>query len=62
MGLPIATGAEALYASKGNIAFPGTSAQRTAAQTFAATDIESHIDDQTGSGITITATQIVLAN
>lgn len=61
MGMPIPIGAEAAYATKGNIAHPGTSAQITAAQTFAATDIEAHIDDQTGSGITITATQIVAA-
>lgn len=61
MGLPIQIGAEAAYATQGQIAHPGTAAQITAAQTFAATDIESHIDDQSGSGITITATTIVAA-
>lgn len=61
MGLPIQIGAEAAYATQGNIAHPGTSAQITAAQTFAATDIESHIDDQSGSGITVTATTILPA-
>lgn len=61
MGLTIPIGAEAIYATQGNVAHPGTSAQITAAQTFAATDIEAHIDDQSGSGITITATQIVAA-
>lgn len=61
MGWPIPVGQEAIYATQGNIAHPGTSGQITAAQTFAATDIEAHIDDQIGSGITITATQIVAA-
>ena len=61
MGMPILIGEEAAYATKGNIASPKTSAQITADQTFAATDIENHIDDQSGSGITITATQIVAA-
>ncbi len=61
MGFPIQTSAEAAYATQGQIAHPGTSGQITAAQTFAATDIESHIDDQSGSGITITATTIVAA-
>lgn len=61
MAFPIQTSAEAAYATQGQIAHPGTSAQITAAQTFAATDIESHIDDQSGSGITVTATTIVAA-
>lgn len=61
MGLPIRIGEEAAYATSGAIGYPGTSAQLTAAQTFAASDIENHIDDQSGSGITITATTIVAA-
>lgn len=61
MGLPIAVGQEAIYATQGNIGFPGTAAQLAAAQTFAASDLDAHIDDQTGSGITITATVIVPA-
>lgn len=61
MGLPIQIGQEAAYATKGNIAHPGTSAQITAAQTFAASDIQAHVADQTGSGITVTAAAIVAA-
>lgn len=61
MSWPIPISAEAAYATKGNIAFPGTAAELTAAQTRAATDIEAHIDDRSGSGITITATTIVAA-
>ncbi len=61
MGLVIPIGQEAIYATQGNVAFPGTSTQLTAAQTFAATDIEAHVDDQSGSGLTITAAQIVAA-
>lgn len=59
--MPIQIGAEAAYSTKGNIAHPGTSAQITAAQTFAASDIQSHVADQTGSGITVTAAAIVAA-
>lgn len=61
MGLPIEIGQEAIYASKGSIAFPGSSADRTAAQTFAATDIGNHVTDQSGSGITVSAAAIVQA-
>lgn len=61
MGMPINTGAEAGYASQGQIAHPGTAAQITAAQTFAATDIESHVDDQSGSGISVASVTIVAA-
>lgn len=61
MGLPIEIGEQAIYATKGSIAFPGSSADRTAAQTFAASDIQNHVNDQTGSGITVSAAAIVLA-
>ncbi len=61
MGWTIPVGQEAIYATQGNIAHPGTAGQIAAAQTFAATDIEAHIDDQSGSGITITAATIVAA-
>lgn len=61
MGMPIPISEEAAYATKGNIGFPGTSAQLTAAQTMAATDIQNHVTDQSGSGITVTATTIVAA-
>lgn len=61
MGMPIEIGQEAIYATKGSIAFPGTSADKTAAQTFAATDIQNHMGDITGSGITVTAAAIVAA-
>ncbi len=61
MGMPISISEQAAYASKGNIAHPGTSAQITAAQTFAVADINAHVADQTGSGITVTAATIVAA-
>ena len=52
---------DVIYASQGNIGHPGTSAKITAAQTFAASDIQAHVADQTGSGITVTAAAIVAA-
>lgn len=62
MGLPIGIGQEAIYATKGNIAFPGgVAADLTAAQTFAASDIQNHVTDQSGSGITVSAATIVAA-
>lgn len=61
MGLEIPISAEALYATKGNIGFPGTAAQLAAAQTLGASDLDAHIDDQTGSGITISSIAIVPA-
>ena len=61
MGLPIPISAESAYATQGQIAHPGTSAQITAAQTFAVADINAHVADQTGSGITVSAATIVAA-
>lgn len=59
MVIPI--GEEAIYATKGSIAYPGSAAARTAAQTFAASDITNHASDISGSGITVSAAAIVLA-
>lgn len=61
MGLSIPVGAEAAYATNGNVAFPGTSAAKTAAETFAVSDLDAHIDDISGSGITISSVTIVAA-
>lgn len=61
MGLAIPISQEVLYATQGNIGFPGTAGQLTAAQTMGASDLDAHIDDQTGSGITISSITIVPA-
>lgn len=61
MGMLIPTSAEAAYATSGGVAFPGTSAQKTAAETFAVSDLDAHIDDVSGSGITISSVTIVAA-
>lgn len=61
MAFPIPIGQEAIYATQGNIAYPGSSADKTAAQTFAVADINAHEVDQTGTGITVSAAAIVLA-
>lgn len=61
MGMLIPVGEEAIYATKGSIGFPGTSAAKTAAQTFAASDISNHVADISGSGLTVTAAAIVAA-
>lgn len=61
MGLVIPISQEAIYATQGNVGFPGTSAQLTAAQTMGASDLDFHIDDQSGSGITISSVTIVPA-
>lgn len=61
MGMPIPISAESTYATAGQIGFPGTSAQLTAAQTFAVSDINAHIADQSGSSITVSSATIVAA-
>lgn len=61
MGYELPFSSDTAYATKGSVAFPGTSAQLTAAQTKAVADINAHILDQTGTGITVTAAAIVAA-
>lgn len=61
MGREIPISKEAAYATKGNIAFPGTAAERTAAQTKAIADINAAVIDQTGTGITVSAASIIAA-
>lgn len=62
MGFEIPISSDVAYATKGNIAFPGSSAAKTAAQTKAVADLNAHLVDQIGSGVTVTATTIVAAN
>lgn len=59
--VPVGLSTETIYAAKGNIGFPGTSAQLTAAQTFAVSDLNNHFADETGSGITVSAVTIIPA-
>lgn len=61
MGMVIPISEEAIYATKGSIGFPGTSAAKTAAQTLAASDIQNHVTDISGSGLTVSAAAIVAA-
>ncbi len=61
MGMPIQISEEVAYATKGNVAHPGTSAQITAAQTKAVADLNAHLADQTGSSVTVSAAAIVAA-
>jgi hypothetical protein len=49
--------AEVIYAAQGNIGFPGTAAELTAAQTKAASDLNAHF----GAGVTVSSTTITAA-
>ena len=55
--IPITVSPAATYATKGNILFPGTSAQASAAKTFA----ESTINDRLPSGARIEGLTIKVA-
>lgn len=59
--MPVGISEEAIYGSQGNIAFPGTAANKTAAQTKAIADLNAHLLDQSGSAITVSAVTIVAA-
>lgn len=59
--VPVGVSAETIYASKGNIGFPGTSAALTAAQTFATSDLNAHFLDQSGSSVVVSSVVIVPA-
>lgn len=54
MGMPFIVSPAATYASKSNIAFPGTQAQATAAEAAAQTRINELLASQGLDGLTIT--------
>lgn len=54
--IPIVVSPAACYATKPNIAHPGTAAQVTAANTQAQTDINSMLASQGVNGVSVTVT------
>lgn len=59
--IPVGFSAETIYATQGNIGFPGTAAELTAAQTKAIADANFHFADANGSAMTVSAVTIVAA-
>lgn len=59
MAVPIVTSAEATYATKVNIKFPGTQAQATSAETTAAAEVLARMPS--GVGFTVAGGTIKLA-
>lgn len=55
--IPITVSPAATYATKGNILFPGTSAQASAAEAFA----DSTIEDRLPAGVTISGLRVTPA-
>lgn len=53
--LPVSVSPATAYATKGNIGFPGSAAQKTAATTQADTDLESRLTPITVTGVVIPA-------
>lgn len=60
--LPIVTCPEACYATKPNIAYPGTSAQATAAETTADTLVDDRLESLDNVTIAIAAGSIEVAD
>ena len=61
--MPFTPSAEATYASKPNLAFPGSAAQATAAEALAKTRIDEVLaaGGQTGLAVTIAASTVKVA-